>query len=134
MTGHQESAPQQGLTAQPQTAPLPEGAMPATLSSPAGQTQDAPSTPTPRPRPPEVPGYEVQDFIGRGGMGVVYRARQLCLNRNVALKLIRDGALASPMELARSRREAEAVARLEHPHIVTVFEFGEAQGLPFFSM
>ena len=67
-------------------------------------------------------------------MGVVYKALQRGLNRIVALKMIRSAAEAAENELARFRIEAEAVARLRHPHIVQIFEIGEADGLPFFSL
>jgi WD40 repeat protein len=81
-----------------------------------------------------VPGYETLEELGRGGMGVVYLARQVGLNRLVALKMIRDSALADPEQRARFRGEAEAVARLQHPHIVQVYEIGEHLGLPYFSL
>jgi ABC-type amino acid transport substrate-binding protein/tRNA A-37 threonylcarbamoyl transferase component Bud32 len=96
---------------------------------PAGPA--APGGPAGRP---EVPGYEVLGELGRGGMGVVYQARQVKANRLVALKMILSGAHASPADVARFRREAEAVARLSHPNIVQVYEVGEHQGLPFFSL
>jgi serine/threonine protein kinase len=67
-------------------------------------------------------------------MGVVYKARQLAGERIVALKLIRDGALAGPQELARFRIEAEAAARMRHPNIVQIYEIGEHQGRPYFAM
>jgi serine/threonine-protein kinase len=82
---------------------------------------------------PEVPGYEVLGELGRGGMGVVYQARQTKLNRLAALKVLR-GNDAEPEALARFRAEAEAVARLQHPHIVQIFEVGEAHGRPFFAL
>jgi serine/threonine protein kinase len=83
---------------------------------------------------PVVPGYEVVAELGRGGMGVVYRAWQVSLKRPVALKLIRDGALAGPQQQARFRIEAEAVGRMRHANIVAIYEVGEHQGRPFFAM
>jgi serine/threonine protein kinase len=82
----------------------------------------------------EIPGYAVLDRLGIGGMGVVYKARHLRLDRVVALKVIRSGEHASPAELARFRTEAQAAARLQHPNIVQIFEVGEAHGQPFLCM
>jgi WD40 repeat protein len=83
---------------------------------------------------PQVPGYEVLGELGRGGMGVVYQALQPGLKRLVALKMIRDAALAGPEDSARFKAEAQAVARLQHPHIVQIHEVGEHEGLPYFSL
>jgi hypothetical protein len=81
-----------------------------------------------------VPGYEVLGELGRGGMGVVYKARHVGLNRLVALKMVLAGGHAGPEELARFRGEAEAVARLKHPNVVQVYDVGESGGLPYFSL
>src|SRR5262249_27866597 len=83
---------------------------------------------------PDVPGYEILHEVGRGGMGVVYKARQRSLNRPVALKMILSGSHAGPAERARFRRQAEAVGALQNPHIVQIFEIGEANGHPYLAL
>src|SRR5207302_4026425 len=83
---------------------------------------------------PIVPGYKILHELGRGGMGVVYKARVVGSGRLVAVKLIRDNALAGPQERARFRIEAEAAARMRHPNIVQVYEVGEHHGRPYFAM
>jgi eukaryotic-like serine/threonine-protein kinase len=79
-------------------------------------------------------GYQVLDELGRGGMGIVYRAHQVALNRLVALKVIKAGEFATESQRRRFRNEAEAVARLDHPHIVPIHDVGQRQGLHYFSM
>jgi WD40 repeat protein/tRNA A-37 threonylcarbamoyl transferase component Bud32 len=83
---------------------------------------------------PSVPGYALLAELGRGGMGVVYKARHIKLNRLVALKMILAGSHAGAADLSRFQTEAQAIARLQHLHIVQVYEVGEHEGKPFFSL
>jgi WD40 repeat protein len=105
---------------------LPQGPGASTLqgAGPGGDASDL----------PQVAGYEILGELGRGAMGVVYRARQQGLGRLVALKMILAGDCAGADEVARFRREAEAVARLQHPQVVQIHEIGDHGGRPFFSL
>src|SRR5262249_40853164 len=94
--------------------------------TPAGQTGAA--------EPPAITGYEILGGLGRGGMGIVYRALQKSLNRPVALKMVLAGDYASPQERSRLQTEALAVGRFQHPHIVQIYEVGEQAGRPYLSM
>ncbi|CAN0416760.1 unnamed protein product, partial [Phaeothamnion confervicola] len=82
----------------------------------------------------DVAGYELLDELGRGGMGVVYKARHRSLNRLVALKMVLSGAHASLGDRERFRAEAEVVARLQHPNIVQIYEIGELAGAPYLAL
>jgi eukaryotic-like serine/threonine-protein kinase len=117
------------------------------LSSADDQTQTAPPAPSlltrtithnqssePHVLPDAPPGYELLEELGRGGMGVVYRARQVSLNREVALKVVLAGGHASSAQRQRFLREAEAVAAINHQNVVQVYDFGEHAGLPFMSL
>ncbi len=100
---------------------------------PTSGSETAPPEPPDSP-PPRIAGYDVEAVLGRGGMGVVYKARHLRLNRTVALKMMQTGAYPGAHERARFQREAEVVASLHHPNIVAVHDVGEHQGCPFFTM
>jgi hypothetical protein len=124
-------------------SPLPEGGGGATLAPAAGETDRVkPAGGTPAARAggegedplPALADYEILGVLGRGGEGVVYRARHRPLGRVVALKMLRDSGRARPEALARFRREAETLARLRHPHIVQVYEVGCEGGRPFFAL
>jgi eukaryotic-like serine/threonine-protein kinase len=112
----------QGLTAH-RTSPPSSGATPP-LTRPGADEAGI----------PDVPGFEILAELGRGGMGVVYKALQKSLHRIVALKMVRYGARAGPETIRRFRIEAESVARLQHPNIVQIHEIGEHDGCPFLAL
>ncbi|MBM4068511.1 MAG: hypothetical protein FJ271_06145 [Planctomycetes bacterium] len=113
------------------TAALPE-ANPATADADATLVS-APAT-AGTGHETSIPGYAIIDELGRGGMSVVYRARQLSLNRLVALKMILAGVHSGPKERQRFRTEAEAIAKLQHPCVVQIYEVAEHDGQPFFAL
>ncbi|MFO0809241.1 MAG: serine/threonine-protein kinase [Gemmataceae bacterium] len=94
----------------------------------------APNTAAPKAETAAIPGYELLGELGRGGMGVVYKARQRSLKRLVALKMVIGGAHSGSESFGRFRAEAEAVAALQHPNIVQVYEVGTAGETPYFSL
>jgi WD40 repeat protein len=111
---------------------------PELTSAPAATVMDSAPPPAASLAQPVTtlfpPGHEILGELGRGGMGVVYQARHLALKRLVALKMIRHGEQAGPAELQRFRRDAEALAHLQHPNIVQIHEVGAQQGQPYFSL
>jgi WD40 repeat protein/serine/threonine protein kinase len=109
----------------------PPGGTPAETADWAKAIKAASPPPPRQPDWPAPPGFEVLEEVGRGGMGIVYKARQISLNRLAALKMIRAGMPAPLDYLDRLRIEAEAVARLRHPNIVQIYEVDECQGRPF---
>jgi serine/threonine-protein kinase len=117
-----------------------DGASAETLAPPAPADPDATLAPVGPAAgglgaaPEGIPGYEIEGELGRGGMGVVYKATQVGLERTVALKMILAAAHAGAAELARFRTEAEALALAQHPNIVQVYEVGQHRGLPFLSL
>jgi serine/threonine-protein kinase len=86
------------------------------------------------PLPAEIGPYEILGRLGRGGMGVVYKARQRSIKRLVALKMVLAGAHAGSQARARLRTEGQAIARLRHPHVVQIFDFDEHDGMPYYAM
>jgi tetratricopeptide (TPR) repeat protein len=117
------------------TDPLPNGHTPAPVETLVGPTDtDWSVSKRAVSDRPSIPGYEVQDLLGRGGMGVVYRAVQKHLKRPVALKMVRGDLSFDPGQVERFRVEAESIASLRHPNVVQIYEIGESGGVPYFSL
>jgi serine/threonine protein kinase len=115
--GRESIVPATGADGGPYTVAPEEGAAPGASRPPAA-----------------IPGYEILSELGRGGMGAVYKARQVALNRVVALKMILSAWHAGASERQRFRTEAEAIGRLQHPNILQVYDLGEHEGMPFLVM
>jgi serine/threonine protein kinase len=99
-----------------------------------GDLSDTGETSGTAPWYPSIDGYEILSVLGEGGMGIVYRARQLMANRLVALKMVRGEDMPAPGHVKRFRVEAEAIARLRHPNIVRIYDVGDLGGVPYFSL
>src|SRR5215471_14403553 len=100
----------------------------------AERSGDAAAEPVILPAPQQVGDYEILAEVGRGGMGVVYKARHRGLHRLAALKMVLAGEFASPAQEVRFRLEAELAARVQHPNIVQAYEIGSYQGRPFLAL
>ena len=111
----------------------PDGSMISAFESTIGPSQPSQAT-SGQGRTDIVPGFEILSELGRGGMGVVYKARELSLKRLVALKMIRDDWLGSTEHIARFEIEAEALARLDHRNIVKIYQIGNARRVPFVAL
>jgi serine/threonine-protein kinase len=111
-----------------------EGQLSALFPESVVSPETIPAATRPTGALPQLPGYEIEAVVGRGGMGVVYKGRHLQLNRPVAVKMLLAGTCATAAERERFLREAEAAARLQHPHVVQVYDVGDHEGRLYFTM
>jgi serine/threonine protein kinase len=119
----------------PSPAPAAPSSAPSTLTGSISGTATVTNVPAmSKTRLPKIPGFEIEGEIGRGAMGVVYKARHTSLKRTVAIKMVLDCALNNPKVLQRFYDEAEAVGRLQHQGIVQIYNSGEFDGVPFFCL
>ncbi len=123
--------PESGSTGSPATE---DPARPARPRRSLGETSEPGADPVDPSTMVRIPGYEVLGELGRGGMGVVYKARQQSLDRVVALKMILAASHASPTAIGRFLHEARTIALLKHPHVVQVYDYGSHEGKPYFSL
>jgi serine/threonine protein kinase len=140
-SGAEAEVPEASGISQQETLPLPrdpEGTVSSVgvaVRQPGDSAERGSGARSSSTRPlPAIPGYELLGELGRGGMAIVYKARQTKLDRLVALKVLREGTYASEQELARFRNEALAIARIQHPNVIQVYDIGEHDGLTYLAM
>ncbi len=126
-----ENAPRAGTAADPSSAAIPIDTAVPGESTPMASS---PYVHSGLAQPLSIPGYELMGIIGKGGMGVVHKARQVLLNRLVAVKFLPNATAAESGQVKRFLAEAQVVAAIRHPHVIDVYDFGETAGVPFIVM